>query len=267
MALRIAINGAAGRMGRRFMALTAKDEGLLLTQALEYAAHPLMGHAARTIEPESESDVKLASNMTAEADALIDFTTPESTVQRAAEAVKFGMALVIGTTGMTEAQEQAVHDASKKVPVIHAGNYSLGVNLLVRVVGEVAKALGDDFNVEIEETHHNQKADAPSGTALMLARSICDALGRDIKTDLVHGRSGRPGPRTNKEIGMHALRLGAVVGEHTAHFGSLFERIELTHRAQNRDVFAAGALRAAKWLAGKAPGMYSMDNVLFGSSK
>ncbi len=264
MSLKIAINGAAGRMGRRLMALTAADDALELSQAIEYAGHPLMGQTARVIDPEAESDVMLSAELTNDAAALIDFTTPEATIKHAACAAELGIALVIGTTGMTEDQEKIVRDAATKVPVIHAGNYSLGVNLLVRVAGEVARALGDDFNIEIEETHHNQKADAPSGTALMIARSICDALGRDIKKDLVHGRSGRPGPRTKTEIGMHALRLGAVVGEHTAHFASLSERIELTHRAQNRDVFAAGALRAAKWLVGKAPGMYSMDDVLFG---
>lgn len=265
MSVRIAINGAAGRMGRRLMALTVSDPDLDLAGALEYDAHPRLGAPVSDIEPEATARLALTASLAdMDADALIDFSTPEGTMRRAREAAEKGIALVIGTTGMTAEESAVVEEASKRIPIIHAGNFSLGINLLVRVAGEVAKALGEDFDIEISETHHNQKADAPSGTALMLAHSICKVQNLDPAKTLVDGRTGRPGARPKGEIGMHALRMGSVVGDHTVHFGSLFERVELTHKAQTRDVFAAGALRAAKWLVGKAPGFYTMDDVLFG---
>lgn len=261
--IKVAVNGAAGRMGRRLLALGSLDKEIELVAAIDYAAHPLQGHKIRDIEPEAACELVLRSDFDLACDTLIDFSTPQTTVLRAREAVEKGCALVIGTTGLDKDQEVALDIAAKKIPLIHAANYSLGVNLLVRIAGEVAKALGEEFNIEISETHHNQKADAPSGTAIAIARSICKATGRDMENDLVHGRSGRPGPRPAREIGMHALRMGSVVGDHSAFFGSNFEIIELAHRAQNRDVFASGALRAAKWLAGKKPGRYTMDDVLF----
>lgn len=265
MPVRIAINGAAGRMGRRLMALTVSDPDLDLVGALEYDSHPRLGAPVAEIEPEAAARIELTATLSGiGADAMIDFSTPEGTVRRVREAAEAGIALVIGTTGMTPEESAVVQEASTRVPVIHAGNFSLGINLLVRVAAEVAQALGEDFDIEIAETHHNQKADAPSGTALMLAHSICKAQNRDPADTLVDGRTGRPGARPKGEIGMHALRMGSVVGDHTVHYGSLFERVELTHKAQTRDVFAAGALRAAKWLVGKAPGLYTMDDVLFG---
>lgn len=264
MSIRIAINGAAGRMGRRLMALAIADPDLELAGALEYDGHPRLGVPVSEIEPEAAARVVLTSSIQdIQADAMIDFSTPEGTMRRVREAADQGMALVIGTTGMTPEEARVVQDASTRVPIIHAGNFSLGINLLVRVAAEVAKALGEDFDIEISETHHNQKVDAPSGTALMLAHSICKARDRDPVDTLVDGRTGRPGVRPKGEIGMHALRMGSVVGDHTVQYGSLFERVELTHKAQTRDVFAAGALRAAKWLVGRVPGMYTMEDVLF----
>lgn len=263
MTTRIAIAGAAGRMGRRLMALAADDPKLELVQALEYEGHPMMGKPVGAIEP-GTGDVALSAKLTGGAEVLIDFSVARSAAAMAEAASATGTALVLGTTGLEEAALAAVEKAAGSIPVVHAPNFSLGVNLLFKIAGEVAKALGDDFDIEITESHHNQKADAPSGTALGIARSICTATGRNIDKDLVNGRSGKPGPRTKREIGMHALRLGSVIGEHTAHFGSLFERLELTHRAETRDVFAAGALRTAKWLAGKKAGRYSMEDVLFG---
>lgn len=264
MAVKIAINGAAGRMGRRLMAMCCEDEGLELFGALEYAACPVIGKKVSEIEPLAKADISFTAQIPAGAEVLIDFSTPEGTVARAKEAMETGCALVIGTTGMNKEQLAVVEEAATKVPVIHAANYSLGVNLLLRVSAEVAKALGENFDIEITEAHHNRKEDAPSGTALAIARSICEATGRDMDKDLVHGRSGRPGARTKREIGMHAIRMGSVVGDHSAYFGSEQEIIELAHRAQSRDVFAAGALRASGWLAGKKPGVYSMQDVLFG---
>lgn len=264
MTISLAICGAAGRMGRRLLALALADKEFQVVQALERRDHPLLGMGMKMIDPSIPSDLRLEFELRSEAQVLIDFTTPESTVTRASDAAAKGIALVVGTTGLSPSQGEVLKEVAKSVPVIHAPNYSLGVNLLFRLAGEIAKVLGPDFDIEIVECHHNQKADAPSGTALGLAKSICAATGRDITKDLVHGRQGRPGARSRQEIGMHALRMGSVVGEHTLHFASEFERIELTHRAQNRDVFASGALRAAKWIVGRPAGFYTMEQVLFG---
>ena len=263
MPISLAIAGVAGRMGRRIAALALADADFQLTQALEYPGHPGFQKPLRDLDPTLDSDVLLGCNLESGADVLIDFSTPDGVVARSGEVVGRGMAFVVGTTGLTVGQQAAVNLAAITVPVIHASNYSLGVNLLFRIAGEVAKALGDGFDIEIVEAHHNQKADAPSGTALSLAASICEATGRDRDRDLRHGRSGRPGPRMKGEIGMHALRMGSVVGDHTVHFASKFERVEITHRAESRDVFAAGALRAARWLVGRAPGLHTMQEVLF----
>lgn len=264
MAQKIVISGAAGRMGRRLLALAMNNPELELVGALDYAAHPQQGKTVREIEPEADSAVKLSAEFNMDCAVIIDFSTPQATVARAREAAQKGCALVVGTTGLSPEEEQEVAKAAQRIPIIHAANYSLGVNLLLKITAEVAKALGPDFDIEITEAHHNRKADAPSGTALAIAKSICAATGRAYPGDLVHGRSGRPGERTRKEIGMHAIRMGSVVGDHSAYYGSDFEIIEIAHRAQTRDVFAAGALRAALWLCGKKPGLYSMQDVLFG---
>ncbi len=154
-------------------------------------------------------------------------------------------------------------EAAKSIPVIHAPNYSLGVNLLFKLAAEAARVLGDEYNIEIVEAHHNQKADAPSGTALGIARAVAEPLGRDVKKDLVYGRSGRPGKRAQREIGVHALRMGAVAGDHTVYFCNDHECVSITHHAESRDVFVSGALRAAKWLVRQKPGYYTMQDILF----
>jgi 4-hydroxy-tetrahydrodipicolinate reductase len=169
--------------------------------------------------------------------------------------------LVIGTTGLTTDDQQAIDDAAKSIAVLQAPNMSLGVNLLFALVGQVAKQLGDNYDIEVVEAHHRFKQDAPSGTALGLVQSICDATGKDISKDVKHGRSGLD-PRIPGEIGVHALRLGDEVGRHTVSFATLGEEIQLTHKANTRDTFAVGALRAAKWLAGKPAGRYTMKDVL-----
>ncbi len=265
MRKKVVISGAAGRMGRRLMVLTSNEDELELAGAIDYPQHPMIGQSVTQIEPElAGTEVRLTKCLEVQADVMVDFSLPEGTEKRLPEAVERKLAMVIGTTGMSKEQEAQVLEASKYIPIIQASNYSLGVNLLLKVAAEVAKALGEDFDIEITEAHHNQKVDAPSGTALALAKSICEATGRNVDTDLVHGRSGRPGKRSRREIGMHALRLGSVVGDHSIYFGSALEIIELSHRAQTRDVLAAGAIRAAKWICGKEPGMYTMENVLFG---
>jgi 4-hydroxy-tetrahydrodipicolinate reductase len=263
MSTRIGIHGAAGRMGRRLMALACADDALTLAGAVDAADHPLQGKPVSEFEPEA-SGVELATRFADGLDAIIDFSATSATMLLLEALPKDGPALVIGTTGFDAGETDRIKAASANLPVVMAPNMSMGVNLLFRLAGEMARALGEDFDIEIVESHHNQKADAPSGTAMGLAKSIVEATDRSLEEDLVHGRSGKPGPRTKREIGMHALRLGSVVGDHTVHFGSEFERIELTHRAQSRDVFASGALAAAKWASGREPGLYSMQDVLFG---
>ena len=266
MAFSLAVSGFAGRMGRRVAALAMADPGRVfdLVQALEAPDHETVGTPAGKLVPELPEDMVVEAHLNPAVDVLIDFSTPEGALMRAGEATGRRAAYVIGTTGLTPAQQAAVYLAAETIPVVQAANFSVGVNLLLRVSEEIARALGGDYNVEIVEAHHNGKADAPSGTALALARSAAAGLDLDPDQAMVHGRHGRPGPRPRGEIGMHALRLGSVVGDHAVMFGGRHERIELVHRAESRDVFAAGALRAAQWLIGRKPGLYGMGDVLFG---
>ncbi|MCC8189870.1 MAG: 4-hydroxy-tetrahydrodipicolinate reductase [Planctomycetes bacterium] len=267
--IRLAIAGAGGKMGQRLLALSDGDDSFTLVQAIEWTGFPLMGQpvdAGSPLAPRA-GDLVWTSALAAGADVLVDFSAPESTVANAQLAATFSTALVIGTTGLDAAQRQAIEAVAAAVPVMLAPNYSLGVNLLFSLAAEAARVLGEGFDVEIVEAHHNQKADAPSGTALGLARAVAGPLGRDVETDLVHGRSGRPGPRGKREIGMHALRMGSVTGDHTVHFCSDAECVSISHHAESRDVFAAGALRAAKWIAGRPAGLYSMQDLLFGPTR
>lgn len=267
---RIGIFGCTGRVGRRLCVLTEQHPDLELVAAIAREGHEAVGRPLYEVESGITKhcgvvvcapDLRLLSTRP---DVIVDFSSPDGTTSCVAQAVKLNIPMVIGTTGLSKDQESVIKDASTKIPVIHAMNFSLGVNLLVRVAATVASAL-DGFDIEIVEAHHNKKVDAPSGTALALANSICQSLGRS-PDDIVHGRNGLVGKRSTREIGMHAVRMGSIVGDHTVHFGSEFERIEITHRAQNRDVFASGALRAGTWLVGRDAGLYTMEDVLFGAS-
>lgn len=264
--IKLAIAGAGGRMGQRLLCLSDKDPRFELVQALEWDGFPLMGQSlnGNAVLASRAGDLKWTSTLAAGADVLIDFSAPESTAKNAAMAMQLQCSLVVGTTGLNEEQEAAVRAAAGTVPVIHAPNFSLGVNLMFKLAAEAARVLGDEYNIEIVEAHHNQKVDAPSGTALGIARAVAEPLGRDLKTDLVHGRSGHPGKRTPREIGMHALRMGSVAGDHTVYYCSDFECLSITHHAESRDVFASGALRAAKWIVKQKPGYYTMQDMLFG---
>jgi len=261
----IAVSGASGRIGRLLLALAAEDDELLIAQALVSGASDAAGKPATELAATFTEGAPVVSGAGLEsgADVMIDFSTPTATMERAEQAVVHGTALVIGTTGLSTEQLARLREISEDIPVLVAHNFSLGVNLLCRIAADVARALGEDFDVEVVESHHNRKVDAPSGTALGIAGAIAAALDRDVAKDLRCGREGRDARRTKREIGVHSLRMGNVVGEHTAHFASDYERVELTHRAQSRDVFAAGALRAAKWIAGREAGWYTMDDVLF----
>ncbi len=260
---KLAITGAAGRMGRRLVALATADPDLEVACALEYEGCELLGKDAGSLAGIDPIGVPIAAELEQTADVLVDFSLPIGTAKWVPIAAEHDMAMVIGTTGLDAATEAAIRAAAENVPIVYAPNMSVGVNLVFRLAGEIAKALGDDYDIEISETHHRFKKDAPSGTAMGIAKSICEALDVEPGDVLRYGREGAVGERVKGEIGMHALRVGDVVGEHTVTFGCLGERIELKHIAHTRDTFVLGALRAAKWLVGKPAGVYTMQDVLF----
>jgi len=220
--IHLAIHGAAGRMGRRLIALTPEFDALRLVAAIERPGHELIDASiAAAIDPDADAAVVISDHVPEGVDVLIDFTAPAAMRRALDGCARAGAAMVIGTTGLSDDDHQTIDDAAALIPVLQAPNMSLGVNLLFALAGRVAKQLGDDYDIEIVEAHHRFKKDAPSGTALGLARSICDATGKDMQTDVVHGRVGDEVPRQRGRIGMHALRMGDVVGEHTVSFGTL----------------------------------------------
>jgi 4-hydroxy-tetrahydrodipicolinate reductase len=262
---RVAINGAAGRMGQRLVALATADDDMEVVVAMDASGHPALGKDAGVLAGVGELGIAISEPGQmdkAKVDAIIDFSLPAGTMTILDVAVASGIPLVIGTTGLDDDQKASVAAASDKVAVLLGTNMSVGVNLLFKIVGQVAKALGDDYDIEVIEAHHRFKKDAPSGTAMTLAEKLVEATGRSIADDLVHGRSGIVGERTQKEIGMHAVRAGDIVGDHTVLYCNLGERIEIRHQAHTRDNFVRGALRAAKYMAGKPAGSYGMADVL-----
>lgn len=270
MTLKVAIVGALGRMGKALCTLANEDPSWQLVAAITAPEDPAVGSKLTECIPGvSAKDIIVSCNMgtiaTTKPHVIIDFSSPDSTTKCVAVAVSARIPLVIGSTGLNRDQEAIVEEATKSIPLIHAMNYSLGVNILIALSEQATTALGPEFDIEIVEAHHNKKVDAPSGTALALADGILEKR-KGTRDDLVDGRSGRPGPRTQKEIGMHAVRMGGVVGDHHVLFGNQFERIELTHRAMDRNLFAAGALKAAKYIAtsGGTPRRVTMKQVLFG---
>jgi len=260
---KIAIAGAAGRMGRRIAALAIQDDRFRVVSAMEMPGHEAMGADVGVLSGVGPCGLTVGDGLQGDPDVIVDFSTPEGTLQWLDVAGERKIAMVIGTTGLTESQLAEVADAAGQVAIVHAPNMSVGVNVMFKLVGQVAKALGDEYDIEIVETHHRFKTDAPSGTALGLARSICEATGKDAAEVLVHGRSGRC-PRNRGEIGVHAVRVGDTVGEHSVHFGCLGETVTVSHSAHTRDTFARGALRAAEWATKQTPGLYTMQDVLFG---
>jgi 4-hydroxy-tetrahydrodipicolinate reductase len=261
----IVVAGAAGRMGSRLVACLAEARDLRLAGALEAPGHPALGRDAGETAGVSRLGVALTHDAAAVLTAdrvLIAFTTPEASLAHLRLAAAAGTRAVIGTTGFTQHQRQEIADLARKTAVVLAPNFSVGVTVALRALALMALALGDEYDVEITEIHHRFKKDAPSGTAQRMAEVVAEALGRDLSAVAIHGRQGLPGERTAKEIGVFSLRSGDVVGEHTVSFGTLGERVELTHRAHSRDTFARGALRAARFVASRPPGLYSMQDVL-----
>jgi 4-hydroxy-tetrahydrodipicolinate reductase len=250
--VKVAIAGAGGRMGQALIDAVLAERGLTLAAAFELAGSPAVGRQAGSITIGSDPEAALA------ADVLIDFTRPEATLSH----LKHAKSMVIGTTGMTDSQKKQVQDAARRIPIVMAANFAVGVNAAYKLAETAARILGDDYDVEIVEAHHRHKVDAPSGTALQLGEIVAAALKRNLNAEARHGRSGATGVRPPKQIGFHAIRGGDIVGEHTVIFAGTGERVEITVRSQSRATYAAGALRAAKWLASRPPGLYDMSDVL-----
>ncbi|MCC6682970.1 MAG: 4-hydroxy-tetrahydrodipicolinate reductase [Phycisphaeraceae bacterium] len=260
----IVINGAAGRMGRRLIALAAASAELKLAAALERPDCPQMGQDAGILAGIAANGVAISSQIPPNAGArvLIDFSAAAALPATIALCRQHKLALVCGITGLTAADQKRLDDAARDVPVIWESNFSLVVNVLHSLLRQAAPLLGEDYDIEILEAHHRGKHDAPSGTALSLARTLCSATGRDFDKDVVLQRHGPQCPRKKSEITIQALRLGDLAGQHTIYFAAEGERLELTHVSTSRDSYVKGALQAARWIADKGPGRYSMRQVL-----
>ena len=260
----LAICGAAGRMGRRLIALALEEQPrrFALVAAADAAASPFIGRDAGQLAGGGDAGVMIAATITGKPRVAIDFSVPAATRALIPFAVENNIALIVGTTGLTADDHALIDSAARTIPIMQATNTSLGVNLLFQVAAQIAQKLGPDYDIEIVEAHHNQKKDAPSGTALSLAESIVAATGRSMEQDIVYGRHGGEAKRVPGSIGMHAVRMADVVGEHTIYYATAGERIELKHVASTRDTFVRGALRAAEWIATQEPGRYSMKDVL-----
>jgi len=261
----LVIAGAAGRMGSRVVALARETPDVRVVGALEAAGHPALGRDAGEVAGVGHLGVTLGSDSAAVLTrdrVLVEFSVPEATLEHLRQVAAAGGRAVIGTTGFSAAQREEIAALGRRAPIMMAPNMSVAVTLAFRLLPLMAKALGDDYDVEITEIHHRFKKDAPSGTALRMAEVVAEALGRDLGKVGVYGRQGLPGERTRQEIAVMSLRSGDVVGEHTVAFGGLGERLELTHRAHTRDTFGRGALRAARWIRQQPPGLYDMADVL-----
>ena len=263
--MRLIVVGAGGRMGRTLVRAIAESSGTRVAGAVEAAGSPLIGQDAGALAGVTPNGVKLTGDikpLLAAADGIVDFTVPAATIAHAELAAQNGLVHIVGTTGLTAGDDAKIADAAKRTVIVKSGNMSLGVNLLAALVRRVAMTLDQEFDIEIVEMHHNKKVDAPSGTALLLGQAA--AVGRNVELTqrAVRGRDGVTGARRAGDIGFVALRGGTVVGEHTVVFAGPAERLELVHKAEDRMIFARGALKAALWAKGQKPGLYSMADVL-----
>ncbi|MDR2261288.1 MAG: 4-hydroxy-tetrahydrodipicolinate reductase [Azoarcus sp.] len=261
---RVAIAGASGRMGRMLIEAALKVEGIVLAAAFDRPDAPFTGRDAGEFAGLA-CGVAIggdAGEAIAAADCLIDFTRPEGTFAHLAHAVRLGKSVVIGTTGFDAAGKEAIAEAARRVPIVFAPNMAVGVNAVFRLLDVAAKILADGYDIEIIEAHHRFKVDAPSGTALRMGEVIARALGRELAECAIYGREGLTGERQAETIGFSTIRGGDVVGDHTALFAGIGERIEITHKSGSRMPYALGALRAARFLAGRAPGLFDMQDVL-----
>jgi 4-hydroxy-tetrahydrodipicolinate reductase len=264
MAVRIAVFGAGGKMGRAIVRAVAEAEGAVLAAAIEHSDYPYLAADASQMAGLTPSGVRVVDQPPAKgaAEVWIDFSTPAAAVPNAQAAAAAGAAVVIGTTGVSATDKEKIAAIAKTIPIVLTPNMSMGMNVMLKLVADAARMLGQAYDIEIVETHHRAKRDAPSGTALRLGEAVAEATGRDLATTARFERHGDIGPRTQSEIGMQTLRGGDVFGDHTVYFLGQGDRIEITHRASSRDTFAHGAVRAALWLAGKPAGLFDMRDVL-----
>lgn len=263
--VKILVAGCAGRMGKRIATLIVQNKNVLLAGGFEREASPCVGKDIGELIGEAKQGIAVAARLEdiiADAEVVIDFTSPEATLENVKTVVQAGKKIVIGTTGLSPEQEEQLAHAAKTIPIVFAPNMSLGVNLLFKLSRMVAELLNEDYDIEIVEAHHRHKKDAPSGTARELAKQVAAGRKIDLKTMAEYGREGLCGARDRGKIGIHAIRGGDVVGDHTVSFMAEGERLELTHKASSRDAFAKGALVAAQFLADKKSGLYSMQDVL-----
>lgn len=260
----IAVCGAAGRMGQRII-VAVQEAGCKLSGALERPGHDLIGQDAGLIAGCGALGVAISADLNAVVagcDVLIDFTTPKVSLKNLEVCSLKKKAIVIGSTGFTPEERALAAELALEIPCVLAPNMSVGVNVCFKVLKDVAKALGDDFDVEIVELHHNKKKDSPSGTAVRMGEVVAEELGRDYNKVANFHREGICGERTKEEIGMQTVRGGDIIGEHTVYFIGQGERIEITHRAMTRDMFSRGSVRAAQWVVAQQPGIYDMQDVL-----
>lgn len=263
--INIGVIGAGGRMGRMLIEAVQDNPHTTLSAAIERQGSSLVGADAGEVASIGRIEVKIVDDLVAvinDIDVLIDFSLPEATEQNMQICAEHKVAMVIGTTGFNEQQEQVLTEASKHIAIVYAGNYSTGVNLSLKLLGLAAKAFGTNADVEIIEAHHKHKIDAPSGTAYMMAEAVAEARGQDLKEVAVYGREGQTGARKPGTIGIHAIRGGEIIGDHTVMFIADGEVVEITHRAQARMTFAAGAVRATTWIVQQKAGQYNMQDVL-----
>ncbi|MEW6264989.1 MAG: 4-hydroxy-tetrahydrodipicolinate reductase [Thermodesulfobacteriota bacterium] len=263
--IKVIVAGAAGRMGGRIMHAVQASKELELAGAFERLDHPAVGRDAGLIAGLGEIGLPLAgalAEVIEMGEVIMDFTTPQASLANLELAADKGRAMVVGTTGFSEAQRERLKELGRKMSLVVAPNMSVGVNLLLKTVADVARILGPGYDLEIIEAHHRLKKDAPSGTAMLLAQVLAEATGRRMEQCGVYGREGLVGQRPEGEIAVLAVRAGDIVGEHTVLFGGIGERLEITHRAHSRDTFAQGAVRAAVWVAGRPAGLYDMRDVL-----
>lgn len=263
--INVGVIGAGGRMGRMLIEAVQDNPNTTLSAAIERQGSSLVGADAGEVAAIGILEVKVVDDLVAvidNIDVLIDFSLPDATEQNMQTCAEHKVAMVIGTTGFNEQQEQVLFEASKHIPIVYAGNYSTGVNLSLKLLAMAAKAFGNDADVEIIEAHHKHKIDAPSGTAYMMAEAVAEARGQNLKEVAIYGREGQTGERKKGTIGIHAVRGGEIVGDHTVMFIADGEVVEITHRARARMTFAAGAVRAATWIIQQDKGQYNMQDVL-----
>ena len=263
--INVGVIGAGGRMGRMLIEAIQDNPQTILTAAIERQGSSLVGADAGEVAAVGRLDVQIVDDLRSvinKIDVLIDFSLPAATEQNMQVCAEHNVAMVIGTTGFNEQQEQVLAKASEQVAIVYAGNYSTGVNLSLKLLGMAAKAFGTDADVEVIEAHHKHKIDAPSGTAYMMAEAVAEARGQNLKDVAVYGREGQTGEREAGTIGIHAIRGGEIIGDHTVMFIADGEVVEITHRARARMTFAAGAVRAATWIIQQSVGQYNMQDVL-----